>query len=314
MARSMTETWPGSVPRRRRRRRALAEAAIGLAFISPWVIKFLWFQLYPLLASLFYSFTDFTLMQPPQFVGLDNYVRLFTQDPLFVTALRNTAVYTLVSVPVDVAVAFIFAVLLNRKLPGRAVFRAIFYLPAVLPSVAVSILWAMLLATDGGAINVGLQALRLPAVPWLTSPQWALSSLILLSVWGVGPMVVIFLAGLQDVPKELYEAARVDGARGLQIIWRVTIPMVSPVILFNVIIGLIGAFQVFAQPFVIFGKSGNGAGPLNSALMYSVQLYTQAFQQFQMGYASAMAWILFLIIFGLSLGALWMSRRSVHYE
>jgi multiple sugar transport system permease protein len=204
---------------------------------------------------------------------------------------------------------------LNTKVPGRPIFRTLFYLPAILPSVAVSILWIMLLNSQGGVVDVALQALHLPAIPWLTSPSWALWSLILLSVWGIGPMVVIFLAGLQDVPRELYEAARIDGARGLRVVQHVTIPMISPVILFNLIIGMISALQVFAQPFIIFSGSTNaGGGPLNSALMYSVQLYFVAFQQFQMGYASAMAWVLFVIVMAMSLAALLVSRWLVHYE
>jgi len=291
------------------------EAIVGIIFISPFIISFLWFEAYPIFASLYYGFTDYNIMQSPVFVGLSNYVRLFTQDSLFVKSLVNTIVYTVFSVPIDLAVAFLFALLLNTKVPGRPIFRTLFYLPAILPSVAVSILWIMLLNSQGGVVDVALQAVHLPAIPWLTSPSWALWSLILLSVWGIGPMVVIFLAGLQDVPKELYEAARIDGARGPRVVQHVTIPMISPVILFNLIIGMISALQVFAQPFIIFSGSTNaGGGPLNSALMYSVQLYFVAFQQFQMGYASAMAWVLFVIVMAMSLAALLVSRWLVHYE
>jgi multiple sugar transport system permease protein len=177
----------------------------------------------------------------------------------------------------------------------------------------------MLLNTQGGLVNVAIEALGFDAIPWLTSPTWSLPALILLSVWGIGPTIVIFLAGLQDVPRDLYDAAQLDGAGPLRLVRDVTIPMLSPVILFNLIIGMIAALQVFAQPFILFGatqggSSGNHGGPLNSALMYSVQLYTVAFQQFKMGYAAAMAWILFVIIFTLSLTALRFSNRFVHYE
>jgi multiple sugar transport system permease protein len=303
-----------SARRSRWRRLQRSELLPGLLFISPWIIGFAWFQLYPILASIRYSFTNYNMMQPPLWVGLDNYTRLFTEDELFRKALTNTAIYTLFSVPLSLTIAFVFALLLNLKIPGRTVFRAVFYFPAIIPTVATAILWSMLLNTKGGLINVGLQAVGLPAIAWLSSPTWTMPSLILLSLWGIGPIVVIFLAGLQDVPRELYEAARLDGAGPFRLVRDVTIPMLSPVILFNLIIGIIAALQVFAQPFVIFGSGGNPGGPLNSVLMYSVQLYTVAFQQFRMGYAAAMAWILFTIIFSLSLLALRFSNRFVHYE
>ena len=218
--------------------------------------------------------------------------------------------------PLDLLVALFFALLLNLNIPGRAVFRTAFYFPAIVPSVATAILWIMLLNAQGGLVNVALQAIGLQAIPWLTNPNWTMPSLILLSVWGIGPSVVIFLAGLQDMPRDLYDAAQLDGAGPLRLVRDVTIPMLSPVILFNLIIGMIGALQVFAQPFVLFGGSAsqNPGGPLNSVLMYSVQLYIVAFRQFQMGYAAAMAWILFVIIFTLSLVSMRLSNRFVHYE
>lgn len=282
----------------------------GLFFISPWIIGFAWFQLYPILASIRYSFTDYNMMQPPTWIGLDNYHRLFSNDDLFRKSLTNTAVYSIVAVPLDLAVAFFFALLLNLRIPGRPVFRTIFYFPAIIPSVATAILWSMLLSTKGGLVNVLVKALGFHVIPWLTSPTWTMPSLILLSLWGIGPIVVIFLAGLQDVPRELYEAAKLDGAGPFRLVWNITIPMLSPVILFNLIIGIISALQLFAQPFVMF----KGGGPLNSVLMYSVQLYTVAFKQYRMGYAAAMAWILFTIIFVLSLTAIRLSNRFVHYD
>jgi multiple sugar transport system permease protein len=250
-------------------------------------------------------------------VGLDNYRNLFGHDELFRKALRNTAVFTLISVPLDLLVAFAIAMLLNRNIPGRGAFRAAFYFPAVIPSVAVGILWIMVLNTQGGLVNVLLNNLGLPAQPWLTSPDWAMPALILLSVWNIGPIIVIFLAGLQDVPRVLYEAAQLDGAGPWSLVRNVTIPMLSPVIVFNLVIGLIGALQVFALPFIIFANKQGAqslGGPLNAALMYSVRLYDVAFNQFKMGYASAMAWVLSVIIFTLSLLALRLSRRFVHYE
>jgi multiple sugar transport system permease protein len=303
----------GRLWRRMRRGDGLA----ALAFASPWIIGFLWFQLYPIVASLYYSFTSYNLLRPPVFVGLANFRNLFTRDPLFRTALQNTAVFTLVSVPLDLFVALLFALLLNRNIPGKSMFRAVFYFPAIIPSVATGILWILILNTQGGLVNVMMQKIGLPALPWLTSPQWAMPALILLSLWNIGPVVVIFLAGLQDVPRTLYEAAQLDGAGPIELVRRVTIPMISPVILFNLVIGLIAALQTFALPFVLFANKQDASsigGPLNSALMYSVQLYSVAFQQYRMGYAAAMAWVLSVIIFTLSLLSLRFSGRFVHYE
>ena len=298
---------------RRLRRTDLLPA---LLFASPWIIGFLWFQIYPIAASIYYSFTAYNIMQPPVFIGLANYVQLFTQDGLFHQASTNTIVFTVFSVPLDLAVALFFAILLNRNIPGRAFFRAAFYFPAIVPTVATAVLWAMLLNTQGGLVNLPLQVLGLPPIPWLSSPDWAMPALILLSTWGVGPVVVIFLAGLQDVPKVLYEAAQIDGAGPLHLVRYVTIPMLSPVILFNLIIGMISALQAFTLPFVVFqGQNGSGVGgPLNAGLLYSVQLFTVAFKQFAMGYAAAMAWLLFAVIFVLSLASMKLSNRFVHYE
>ncbi len=299
------------------RRMRRGDGLAALAFASPWIVGFLWFQLYPIVASLYYSFTSYNLLRPPIFVGLNNFRNLFTHDPLFLKALQNTAIFTLISVPLDLAVALLFALLLNRNIPGRSMFRAIFYFPAIIPSVATGILWILILNTQGGLVNVLMQKIGLPALPWLTSPQWAMPALILLSLWNIGPVVVIFLAGLQDVPRVLYEAAQLDGAGPIELVRRVTIPMISPVIIFNLVIGLIAALQTFALPFVLFANKQDASsigGPLNSALMYSVQLYSVAFQQYRMGYAAAMAWVLSVIIFTLSLFALRVSGRFVHYD
>jgi multiple sugar transport system permease protein len=290
----------------------------AMLFISPWVIGFLWLQLYPIGASIYYSFTNYNMMQPPIHVGFDNYHRLFTTDTLFRKSLRNTAIYALFSVPLDLTIAFFFALLLNLRIPGRAVYRTAFYFPAIIPSVATATLWVMLLNAQGGLVNAILNTFGIHAIPWLSSPDWTMPSLILISTWGIGPIVVIFLAGLQDVPRVLYEAAELDGAGPFRMVRDVTIPMLSPVILFNLIIGIIAALQVFALPFIMFGYTQGGTanpgGPLNSVLMYSVQLYTVAFQQLRMGYAAAMAWVIFAIIFVLSLAAMRLSRRYVHYE
>lgn len=297
-------TW-GDRWRRWRR----SDALPALLFASPWIVGFSWFQLYPIAASLYDSLTEYTIMRAPIFIGLDNYRQLFVHDDLFRQALANTIVFTVCSVPLDLAVAFLAALLLNLRIPGRALFRAAFYVPAVIPSVAMAILWMLLLNMRGGLVNVLLRAVGIHEIPWLTSPQWVMPSLILLSVWGVGPTVVIFLAGLQDVPRELYEAARIDGAGPLRLVRHVTIPMVSPVILFTVVMGMIGALQAFSLPYVIF----NGGGPLDAVLLYSMRLFDVAFQEYEMGYAAAMAWVLFALILTLTLLTLRLSRRFVHY-
>jgi multiple sugar transport system permease protein len=234
---------------------------------------------------------------------------------LFQQALTNTLVFTAVSVPLNLIIAFIFALLLNQNIPGRPIFRTAFYFPSIVPSVAIGTLWIMLLRTRGGLVNVFLGFFGLHEVPWLSDPNWTMPALILVGTWTVGPTMVIFLAGLQDVPRVLYEAAQIDGAGPLQLVRHVTVPMISPVILFNLVIGMINALQSFTLPFVLFGSSsGSPGGPLNSVLLYSVQLFQVAFKQFQMGYAAAMAWILFVIIFTLSLMSMRLSLRLVHYE
>lgn len=284
------------------------ELALGLAFISPWLIGFLWFALYPVLASIYYSFTSFHIVEAPQWVGFNNFSTL-AADKLFTTSLVNTGYYILGSVPLDLIVALFFAVLLNLRVPLRDLLRTCYYVPTVVPTVASAVLWIMLFNTQGGIINETLGLFGIPQIPWLSSPNWAMPALILLSVWGVGTALIIFLAGLQDVPVTLYEAAELDGAGPLQLVWHVTIPMVSPVILFNGVIGIIGAAQVFTVPYIM-----TGGGPLYATLVYGIELFNNAFVYYKMGYASAMAWILFLIIFALTLLSLQVSKRYVHYE
>ena len=290
-------------PRQRR------EFAIGLAFISPWIIGFLWFTAYPVIASFYYSFTSYQIIGTPKWIGLGNFSTLFRQDDLFWTSLKNTAYYVVTSVPLDLIVALFFALLLNVGIVGRSFFRTAFYLPTVVPTVASAILWIMLFNTDGGIINEALGVVHISPIPWLSSPNWAMPALILLSVWGIGSAVIIFLAGLQDVPRVLYDAASLDGAGPLRSAWHVTLPMVSPVILFNFILGMIGAVQVFTTPFIM-----TAGGPLNATLMYSIVLFNNAFVYYKMGYASAMAWLMFFVVLGLTMLSLRLSRSYVHYE
>jgi multiple sugar transport system permease protein len=289
--------------------RTRRELLFGLLFASPWIFGFLAFTLYPMGSSLYYSLTSYHIRGTTEWVGLANFQEMFTQDNEFWVSLWNSTVYTIVSVPLDVAVALLLAVLLNVPVLGRAIFRTIFFLPTIIPTVVTAIVWSLLFATQDGILNDLLIAVHLPPVPWLSSPDWAMRSLILMTTWGVGGTVIIFLAGLQDVPVHLYEAARLDGAGTLALFRHVTIPMISPVILFNVVISLIYAFQTFDVPFIM-----THGGPLNSTLLYPLLVYTSAFVDFRMGYASAEAWFMFVIIFGMTLLTLRLSRRAVHYS
>lgn len=285
------------------------ELVVGLLFVSPWLLGFALFSLYPLASSLYYSFTSYHIIGSPHWIGWGNFDEMFTQDTLFWTSLWNSTIYTVVSVPLDVAVALILAVLLNMPIPGRRIFRAIFFLPQVVPPVVMAILFTMIFSTQNGLINDLLASVGLGPVDWLSSPDWAMRTLILMTIWGVGQTMVIFLAGLQDVPAHLYEAAKLDGAGSLSLFRHVTIPLISPIILFNVVLNLVWNFQTFDVPFVI-----TGGGPLNSTMLFPLQVYQNAFQDFRMGYASAEAWFMFVIIFGLTLLTLRLSRGAVHYN
>jgi multiple sugar transport system permease protein len=288
-----------------RRRR---ELLFGLLFASPWIVGFLVFTLYPLSSSLYYSFTSYHITGTPYWIGWSNFQEMFTDDNLFWVSLWNSAVYSLVSVPLDVSVALLLAVMLNMAIPGRRIFRTIFFLPQIVPGVVMAILFVLLFNTQDGIFNDLLSVLGVSPIPWLSSPDWAMRSLILMTTWGVGNSMVIFLAGLQDVPAHLYEAARLDGAGSLRLFRYVTVPMVSPVILFNIVLSIIASFQTFVVPFIV-----TNGGPLNSTMLYPLQIFLNAFQNFRMGYASAEAWFMFLIIFGLTLITLRLSRGVVHY-
>lgn len=312
---------PGTVPRRHLFRLSRAERRnllLGLAFISSWLFGFFALTLYPALASLYYSFTDFKILQAPRWIGFDNYIHLFS-DPLFWKSLLNTLYLIAAGVPLSVAVALGIALLLNtRNIPGIGVFRTIFYLPVVIPAVATSILWIWLLNPPHGLVNQLLGLAGLPEPGWFYDPAWAKNGIVMLTVWAAGDMVIIYLGSLQGVPRSLHEAAQVDGAGPLRRLWNVTIPMISPAILFNLITGSIAAFQSFAQAYTVSqGMGTNGAsvgGVQNSLLLYGLNLYNTAFRYFRMGYASAQAWILLLIILLATFALLRVSRDRVYYE
>jgi multiple sugar transport system permease protein len=297
-----------AVRKRSHRHRKLRQLSKGLAFCSPWIIGFLAFGVVPIIASFYYSFTLYSILQPPRWIGLDNYITMFTDDRLFWLALGNTLYYAILANLIGGILALTLAMLLNMKVRGLSIYRTVFYVPVIVPIVASSIIWLWLFNPQYGILNFVFSALGIGPIPWLTDPAWSKNSLILMSLWSIGNAVVIFLAGLQDIPVELLEAAELDGAGGFQKIRFVTIPMISPVILFNLVIGLIGGFQVFTQAYVM-----TNGGPADSTLFYALYLYQNAFQFFKMGYASGLAWILFVIILIFSLLLFKSSSRWVHY-
>ena len=271
--------------------RSALKAIEGYLLISPWVLGFVVFTLGPLLASLFYSFTYYNIGEAFRWTGLDNYRELVFEDPLFWTSLYNTVYYTLLAVPSTLIVALAFALLLNQKVWGMPFFRTAYYLPSVTPAVANAVLWMWIFNPQFGLLNYGLQAIGLPRVLWLADPAWSKPSLVIMHLWSLGGPMVIYLAGLQGIPSELHEAAMIDGAGRWARFRNVTIPILSPVIFFNLIMQTIASFQVFVAAYIM-----TAGGPLDSTRFYVLYLFNRAFGYFQMGYASAMAWILFLVI------------------
>ena len=280
----------------------------GLAFISPWLIGLLVFTVYPLISSFYYSLTRYDLIQAPVFIGFANYVFMVTKDARFFTVITNTIYYVLFSVPLSISTAFLIANLLNTKIVGRSFFRGIIYIPSIVPAVCTAMVWLLLLNMQYGAINGILATFHIQAIPFLSNPDFSKPTLIMIAAWASGGSVVIFLASLQDVPRSLYEAATVDGANGWQKFFNVTIPLCSPVILFNLIMGFIGAFQEFTLPWLL-----TGGGPAASTELYSLHLYRNAFQNLRMGYASALAWVLFVVIVIFTIILFRTSGRWVYY-
>lgn len=281
---------------------------MGLFFISPWLIGFILWTAYPLLSSLYYSFTRYDLLRPAVWIGLGNYRELFTSDPQFYKVIGNTLYYVGLSTPLGVLSAFLMAALLNLKIFARPFFRAIFFFPAIVPTIVIAMVWQFLLNTQFGLINSVLQGLGLPVIPFLTNPALAKPSLVMIYMWAQGNAMVIFLATLQDVPRSLYEAAMMDGANALQRFWNVTIPMCTPVILFNLIMGFIDGFQSFTLPWLI-----TNGGPSQSTEFYALYLYRNAFQFLRMGKASALAWLLFIVIVIFTFILFRTSARWVYY-
>jgi multiple sugar transport system permease protein len=283
----------------------------GFAWISPWIIGFLVFTLGPMLASLYLSFTKYKIGDTPEWIGAANYVEALTNDKLFWPSLGRTAYFAIAAVSLGVFFSLCVAILLNQDLKGRSVLRALYYLPSLTPVVAMAILWKWLLNPEQGLVNYMLSWVGIPGPDWLTSREWAIPALVLITLWASigGGRMIIFLAGLQGVPRELYESADLDGASPYQKFMHVTIPLISPTILFNLILGVIGSFSVFSLSYV-----ATEGGPNYATWFYMLHLYYNAFDFFQMGYASALAWIFFLIILVLSFIQLRLSKRWVYYE
>jgi multiple sugar transport system permease protein len=286
------------------------EAAWAYFFISPWIVGFILFTIGPMLASLYYSFTRYNIISPPQWTGLAN-IRDLLRDPLFWKSLQVTVYYAALALPLGLLVGFFLAVLLNQKVPGVNVWRTIYYLPSVIAGVAVALLWMRIFNPKIGILNPFLARFGIQGPGWLNDPKWAMPALVIMSLWGVGGGMIIYLAGLQGVPTTLYEAAKVDGASLWQRFWHVTLPMVTPVIFYNLVMGMIGAFQFFTVVYVATGGSGS---PARATLFYNLYLYQNAFKYFEMGYASTMAWILFLIVMALTILVFRSSAVWVYYE
>lgn len=282
---------------------------IGYIYIMPWILGFLIFQLYPLLSSLYYSFTNFNITNKPVFVGFQNYIDMFTKDSLFYKSLWNTLKYVFISVPMKIITALLVAVILNKNLKGINFYRTIYYIPSIFGgSVAIAILWRFLFMSSG-IVNRFLNLLHLPSVQWLSSPKVALFTLSLLSVWQFGSSMVLFLAALKQVPGELYEAAKIDGAGVIHCFFKITIPMITPVLFFNILMQLINAFQDFTGAFVI-----TNGGPLNATYLFALKLYDEAFSYYKMGYASALSWVLFVLIIIFTTIFLRFSNALTYYE
>lgn len=286
-----------------------AEALTGVAMAAPWIIGFVVFVAGPMIASLYLAMTRWDLFTPPRFLGLDNFTVLLTDDNLFWTSFRVTTMYAVFSVPIQIAVGLILAQLLNQRIRLLGMFRSIYYLPSVLSGVSIAIMFRWIFGTQYGLLNGALKLLGIEPVSWLGDPNIVLISFILMSVWGSGANMLIYLGALQGVPTELYEAAEVDGAGAFSRFFKITVPMITPVIFFTLINGIIISLQEFQTPFIL-----TDGGPANSSLFIVLYLYRNAFQWFKMGYASAIAWIIFAYVLVLSLLVLRSSKAWVYYE
>ena len=284
------------------------EALAGVLFVLPWVAGFFVFVLGPILASFYFSLTDYELVTSPTYVGLDNYERLLDDD-LFWQALKVTSIYVAVGTPLSLVLSFATALLMNQRLRFLGFWRTVFYLPNLVPVVAGSMLWLWIFNPQYGLLNSLLRAVGIDGPLWLGSTQWALPSLIIMSLWGIGGPMLVYLAGLQGIPNDLYDAVSVDGGGAWARFWAVTLPLMTPVVFYNLILGMIAGFQSFAAPFIM-----TGGGPRYATLFYVLYIYDNAFRYFRMGYASALAWVLFLVILLVTVLLFRWSSIWVYYE
>lgn len=277
-------------------------------FIAPWILGFLIFVFYPILSSLYYSFTDYNLVNKATFIGLDNYTNMI-KDPIFARSVKATLYFTLLSVPTGLILSLSFALLLNQNLPGRGVFRTLMYLPSMVSGVAMSLLWLWIFNPQIGLANYLLSLIHIAGPGWLITEKWAIPALIIMSFWTVGGGMVIFLAAVQGVPQSLIEASILDGAGRWKRFWNVTLPMISPIFLFQLIMGVIASFQVFTQAFIM-----TNGGPHYATTFYVFYIYQNAFVNFKMGYASALSWLLLISVMTLTVLILKFSDKFVYYE
>lgn len=310
----MTTTTTGGVhPVVQKQRRRMSpsqwrDLRDGLLYTSPFLLGVLFLWVGPMLYSLYLMTQDWNLITDPKFVGLRNFERVL-EDPLVAKSLGNTAYYTFVGVPLQLLVAFGLALMLNESVKGLSLYRTIYYLPSITPAVAFAVVWIQILNPEFGVLNNMLSYVGLGPIKWLFDPAWSKPAFILMSLWLTGFQMIIFLAGLQGVPRELKDAAAIDGANTWHRFWNVTVPIISPVIFFNLIIGIIGSFQVFTSAFIM-----TRGGPQDSTLFLVLYIYRNAFEYFRMGYAAALAWLLFLIIMIFTAIQFFFANRWVYYE
>lgn len=305
-----TNSSVSPAPKRRRSNARRREAIEGILYTSPWIIGFWVFVAGPLFASMWFSLTKYNVLRPPQFIGLQNYIVAFTNDPLFYPSLWRTFYFALLSVPLAMVGSLFVALLLNQKLIGTSVWRTLYFLPTLTPIVAAALLWRWMLNPDVGLVNYLLEKIGIQGPGWLSSTTWAIPSLVIMGLWASvgGSRMIIFLAGLQDVPTELLEAAEIDGAGTWAKFWKVTLPMITPTVFFNLVLGIIFALRTFDVAFV-----ATAGGPARATWFISLHIYQNAFVSFDMGYASALAWVFFVVLFALTFIQFRLSGRWVFY-
>jgi multiple sugar transport system permease protein len=306
------------VKRRSKLSLAKRESLTGWLFASPWIFGFLLFTVVPMLFSLYTSFTKYNIIKPPQWIGVENYYNILFEDPMFIKSMSNTLWMVVIKTPLVVIFSIGIALLLNVKMPGEKFFRGIIYLPNVLSGIAAVFLWQWILAPNG-LFNRFLEIFGINGPSWFVDPVWTKPGMVVMGMWWIGGNVIIYLAGIKGIPESLYEAAEMDGASAWQKTRKITLPLLTPTIFFQVITGIIGAFQIFQTALILSGQNSALGGPGQSMLFYVLYLYNRAFGRvgvggLQMGYASALAWILFLIILAITGIQLWLSKKWVYYE